>query len=482
MDPEEIQKIVAAALKADREAREAEAKAQAERQAEIDAAVKAEREKWEADIAKDRRLKFGGEAPHITKYNDTKYDNLSSDDLAWMVATLDAAAKRANGERASEGARKSLALKMQSAADKGDAIAASCVKALSNAAGRALKDDEIMQQDLANYGDDWVGVAYSNRMWENIRKQTFVLDKIPQIEVPAGHESLVIPLESGDPTFYKVAEVEDFEATNLMPVPTVTASQMGTAKQTLTLAKMGARTMFSGELNEDSLVPFISQLRAQMERAGAETLEHVLIDGDTATANTTNINDIAGEPAGTEAFLLANGFRKLALVTNTANSRSAGTLAIEDYLATMQMLGVAGKNADRQRCAFIIDPNTYWKTMELSEVKTRDVFVQPTLEGGQLVSLYGYPVFPSWNMHKASSVLKAQAADGKIDLDTTADNVAGAILAVRWDQWLFGWRRRMTLETTRIANADATELVALCRFGFINRDNEASGISYGVTL
>jgi hypothetical protein len=40
----------------------------------------------------------------------------------------------------------------------------------------------------------------------------------------------------------------------------------------------------------------------------------------------------------------------------------------------------------------------------------------------------------------------------------------------------------MTLETTRIANADSWEIVALVRWGMTNRDNEASAVTYNVGL
>ncbi len=88
-------------------------------------------------------------------------------------------------------------------------------------------------------------------------------------------------------------------------------------------------------------------------------------------------------------------------------------------------------------------------------------------------------------MHKANADatygLKANSA-GKLDLDTASNNTTGVILAVRWDQWQFGWRRRMTIETTRVPAADSTEIVALMRFGMVQRDTEASAISYNITL
>ena len=82
-------------------------------------------------------------------------------------------------------------------------------------------------------------------------------------------------------------------------------------------------------------------------------------------------------------------------------------------------------------------------------------------------------------MHYKSAVRKANTA-GKVDQDTTANNTTGSILAVRWDQWLFGWKRRMTIETERIARSDATEIVAMMRVGLLQRDTEASAISYNV--
>jgi hypothetical protein len=356
------------------------------------------------------------------------------------------------------------------------------MKALMHGSKGAYKADEIMQQDLSSYGDEWVGVAYSQALWEAIRTGTFVAAKLPSIEVPAGHEYITIPLESGDPTYYKVAEAEDTAASG-WPNATITSSQMGTGNVSLTLAKMGARVLWSGEMEEDSLIPFIAQLRNQLQVAGQEQFEHAIIDGDTATTASTNINDIAGTGTlSTDVFLLFNGFRKSPLVTTTANARSGGVITPEDYLETVKLMGAAGKNAaDVSKVGFIVDPNVYWKSLELDEVKTRDVYVAPTIENGMLTGIYGYELYRSYQMHLKSAVRKVNTA-GKVDQDTTGNNTTGSILAVRWDQWLLGYRRRMTMETTRIARADTTEIVALMRVGLIQRDTEAAAISYNLTV
>ena len=431
-------------------------------------------------------------APDVVKnvnvIDDTehwKYDNLDAGDLAFMIGTLDAAKRDGRSRRGPQpAAYKALGMRLDSEETRKSepmTVARNSMKM------SGIKSDEINQSTLASYGDEWVGVAYSGQLWESIRHATFVLNKLPSMEVPAGAESVVIPLESTDPAWYKVAQAADLSANpGGVPTNTVTSSNLGTAQASLTLGKMGARVLWTGELEEDSILPYVAQLRMQLAVSGAEYLEHVLIDGDTATGATTNINDIGGTPGGTEAFLILNGFRKSPLVTTTANSRDGGVLTVEDYLETIKLMGLQGRNAlDRSKVSFIVDPSTHWKSLELAEVKTQDVFHRATIENGQLMDIWGYEVFNSAHMHKANADATygglANSA-GKLDLDTAANNTLGVILAVRWDQWQFGWRRRMTIETTRIPAADSTEIVALLRFGMVQRDTEASAISYNLTV
>jgi hypothetical protein len=98
-----------------------------------------------------------------------------------------------------------------------------------------------------------------------------------------------------------------------------------------------------------------------------------------------------------------------------------------------------------------------------------------------LRNIWGYPVFVSVNMHYKDSDRLANTS-GKVDQTTVSNNTTGAILAVRWDQWLLGWRRRMTIETTRYPASDSSEIVALMRCGLAQRDTEASSITYNLTV
>jgi hypothetical protein len=488
MDEKQIQEMVeAAATKAAEAAAEATAKAFAEQRAE-----------QEPPINDD-----GLNVPNVAKNSDLwKYDHLEPGDHALAISLLNAAAgqKSTRGgdiQPASFSMVKSLAAKLARDNRKTEIgqplhsrTKAAMVKSFGFADEKkilsATKADELNYSTQSGYGDEWVGVAYGNELWPRVVQDTPVLNRIPTMEIPDGAESVVIPLDGAPPTFYLVAQATDKSANPGHITETVTTSKQATGSQTLTSSKIGAAVDWTGELNEDAVVQFAAELRRNIEQEMREVMEHVAIDGDTATGATTNINDIGGTPGGKEAFLAVNGFRKLALVTNTANSRSGGVLAVEDLLETIKLMGLAGRNAIRKDLvSFISDLWTHWKMLELAELKTRDVFVQPTIENGMLANVYGYQFIPSANMHRANQDatygLKANSA-GKLDLDTASNNTTGSILAVRWDQWRMGFKRRVTFEVERVPRADAYEITALTRFGLINRDAEASAISYNLTL
>lgn len=477
---EDVQAQIAAALKAEREANEATVKAAKDFEDAVNAKVAEKVEAVKTEAAKSRRLPYS-EAPYMTKFNDSKFDGLSAADLSMGLEVL-----KGKGHKVSDAAVKSLALKLISEQPKSEQREQDLNYIKSNMPAeyldeKNLKAAEVMATSDSGNGSDWIGTAYSSELWRSIRHSGGIVEKIPSVVIPDGYSSQYFPLEDVDPTWYKVAETTAEDSTMKTPPASIASSKAGTGTKQITVSKAGARVMYSGELTEDSIVRFAPQLREQMMISGQELMEAFVINADSEAGATTNINDIGGTPAATDWFMLGNGFRKLALVTNTANSRSAaGSLAIEDYLETFKLMGTAGIAAqDLSKLFFIVDPNVHFANMSLPEVKTRDVFSAATIENGFLTRAYGVSILPSWQFHKGATGLKANAA-GKIDLDTQGNNTKGAILCVRPDQWKFAYKRRMTMELTRFANSDSYEIVALARFGLGYRDTEAAAISYNV--
>ena len=467
--------------------------------AEKESADRLEREKREAvdaarkeEAAKYRRLQ-SGEAPYMTKYADTnKYDELNAGETALVIDIMNA-----NNKPVSGAAFKALSLKVGELKDGNTEESKKAVNYVKNAFKAHTNIDPKMEAIEAavkaatdpmytggsGIGSDWVGTAYSSQIWEAIRAANVVVSKVPSITVPDGYSSIYIPLESSDPTWYKVAEATASDATLKVPAATVTASQAATANKQLTLGKIGARSLYTGELTEDSLIAFAPNLRRQLEVSGTEIMEHVAIDGDVETSANKNINSIDGTPGASDVYLLFDGFRKLALVTNTANSRSAsGSFSLADFKETLKLMGTAGlAGADPTKVGFLLDYNTMWSALDLPEIKTKDVFSAATIENGFLTRVYNTQVMYAYQMHRNSTARLANTA-GKVATGTPGNNTTGAILAVRFDQWRQAFKRRMTLETTRIANADSWEIVALMRWGMAYRDSEASAITYNVAV
>jgi HK97 family phage major capsid protein len=466
---------------------EEKAIAEAAVKAAVDDAVKAEKAKWEAEAAKSRRLPMGEGAPYQAQFAETwKYDALEAADLALVVDTL-----RSAGGRPSGAALKALMLK--TAELKGDNSEASeqgltYVRGTFKAAhGFAPTVDAIkgvtdpMLTTGTTDGGNWVYALYSNELWRSMRADNQIVSKIPSIVIPDGYSSAYFPIEGTDPTWYHVAEAAT-AGTNVPSDATITASQITTpTKVQLSVNKMGARVMYSGEIDEDSMIPFAAQLREQLQLSGAEVMEAICINGDTS-ADATNINHTSGSAGGTEYFTILDGFRHLAIITNAANSRSGGALSEDDYLETMWLMGTAGlAGADLAKCSFIIDPNVYKASLKMATVKTKDVWTNATMESGVLTKLWGYDIYPSWNFASESTTRKTNSA-GEVDEVTAANNAYGCILGVRWDQWKLGYKRRMSIETTRFANSDSWEIVALARWGLMYRDVEAAAVTYGITV
>ena len=427
-----------------------------------------------------------------------KYDNTDTASLAVLINVLDAAGRKdRNRPPASDQAYKALAIRLLS--DEGKKpVYHEGNNALKMFAHRhrvdiskplAIKANEIGQSTLANFADEWVGVAYDSVLWESIRNPRSIVGMLNPTDWPwPGAESGVIPIDEGDITVFKVAQTTALSASpGGVPTGIVKDSQMNTGNVSATLVKLGARVLYTGELTEDAQLPFAATLKDNIFNATGEALESAVIDGDTETANTTNINDIAGQPAGTEYWQAFNGFRKIPLITSTAQSRSGGALTATDYMLTRRLLGTGGvAGLDRDKVFYIVDGLTWYKTTELPEVLTHDVFTGATLEEGQISRIFGSPLMVSAHMHLVGSFRQAGGlanASGLIDQDVGGNNTTGSILCVRPDRWRMYFRRRTTLEVTRVPYADVWDVVMYVRASLTNRDaTTASSITYNVTV
>lgn len=412
----------------------------------------------------------------ITEVKDLRYHHLKAQDLVFGAHILNAAQRAGMSlGGASDGFLRAAADKTLRAAEYGGYGDGYAVKA-------AIKADEVFSANLSNNGQNWVGVAYETQLWEAVREAPIyraLIDMgVMEVEIPRGFNSIYIPTEGTDPTFYSLSEQNDLTSDEQLPI-TGKSSNLTATRRQLTPGFIGARVSFSDIMEEDSLIPVLPFLRAKMESRANEIIEYLMINGDTETGS-TNINYDGSAVSGLvdakgrgPVYTALDGFLKLALVTTPTLARDGSTFDETDFLATIKLLPAAQQVA-LERMAFIADPATHLAAMDIDVVKQRDTFHPATVENGRLTRMYGVKLFRSGQMALAD-------ADGKITYN--AAGTKGRLLLVRPDQWAIGKKRDMRTEVARDIDAQATVVVTTMRFGLASRAaTGGAAVTYNITV
>ncbi len=342
----------------------------------------------------------------------------------------------------------------------------------------AMKADELMGSDVSNAGIDWVPTLWTSQLWEKIRLTNEVVSFLQGagnvIDMPS--DPYITPIESTDPVVVLAPQTDDASELGTYPGAT-TGTVVGTANLTMTTSKLMVLVPFTRELEEDSILPVVPQLRRQTEEAMENAIENVLINGDTTIGSGTNINANDTTPDGNEKYLVADGLRHLGLVTTTADTLDIGTLTLAKIRNLRKLMGTNGKMGIRSgELMLICDGQSYFELLDLDEVVTADKFgPQATVKTGGLESIDAIRIH-------ASEEMGITAADGTIDADTAGNNTKGQIVIFNRRQFRMGFRRRLVMSVERIPFADGGYLVASLRMTVKARDTEGVAVGYNITI
>jgi len=454
-----------AALKAREDAREQEElKVKAARAEELEKELEALRAQT-ADAQPAKRLPGSTKEPEVhgtgTKAArivvGSKFDFVGADELALGYLMIKAA-----GGDVSDQYRRALAEKAIEAGYR-----------VRKPGGGYYKADELDHTTQTNYGAEWAATLWSSRRWEDARNQNLILPLFQQIDMPSG--TFDIPASGTDPDIYKVPETTDesqltFGAGNATP-----DTKIGTAKVTLTAAKLASRIGFSSELVEDSIVPLLPAFQGQAANAMAEAIDNVLLNGDTTTAATGNVNSDDAAPASTAKYLVFNGLRKLPLVTNTANAQDASGVPTLDLLRQTRALLPVRYHLRPNSLAWIVDASTYAKLRGLSEVVTLEKYgPNATVLTGELAKIDGIPIIVTAEMGLTE-------ADGKISA-TASNNTKGQAVLVYRPGWMVGFRRRVTITSEFLPYYDSYQMYMSLRLAFASFNTEVAAVLYNITV
>lgn len=333
-----------------------------------------------------------------------------------------------------------------------------------DAAMRAMDSAE------SGYGSQLIGAQYVGDLWEAARPQSRVFGLINTFEMM--HPTAYLPVEVDFPELLLVSESSANNSSNYTTVKT------GSNRVSVTASKFVAHQMWSGEMEEDSIIPFVPFLRRQLALTLAHYTDSLVLNGDTTNSGTGNINLDDADPADTKHYLAFDGIRHVGLVDNTANQKDmAGALTLAALAeARGRMISTAyfhdwGHPTDPQDLIYVADPATADAIAALDPVLNARIYNGgQELLSGQVAAVLGYPVISSMAMSKTE-------ADGKVST-TGGNNTKGQVATFNRRGFVAGWRRRVKIETERIPATDQTRIVASLRLGFsrFSPTGAASGI------
>lgn len=341
----------------------------------------------------------------------------------------------------------------------------------------ALKADELSHSTQAGFGDEWVPDLWSAQIWRKARLENAILPLFQSIEMPSNPFEL--PIEGTDPLVYFVPETRNEADLTLAgsanPIPD---SRIGSGKVQLDARKLALRVGFSAELVEDSVVPLLNIYREQAMRAILNSIDYVLLNGDTATSG--NINRNGGTPAATDRYMAFNGLRKLALVTNAdtpPNRVSAGGAPTLALLRQTRFTMDPRYSARPGDLAWICDGGTYAKLLGLTEFLTMEkAGALATALTGQIGYADGAPVIVSAEMPLTDG------ADGKVNSSAPASNTKGTAICVYRPGWFVGYRRRIAVSVDYLPYYDSYQLTATVRLALVSFDTDVAAALYNVTV
>ena len=329
------------------------------------------------------------------------------------------------------------------------------------------------------FGLELIGAQYVRDMWMAARNTDSIIGSIR--EIPMTDPTTYVPIDGALPEMLFVGESTSPTAT------AYTTSKTASNRVTLTAKKFTIQQIWSGEMEEDSIIAFTPFLREKLNMAAAAYLGSAYYNGDDTNAGTGNINLDDANPDDTKHYLAFDGIRHYWLVTTTGQGKDmAAALDVKEINVARGKLngtdddvdaavGNINWGADAGALRLVADWDTYMAMLDGDKVSTVDKYGPgATIVTGELGRIYGIPIVSPGYASKTE-------ADGKAST-TEASNTKGQITVFNPAGFLGGSRRDVQLFFDRIQRTDQFLFELYTRRAFIRfGGNVAAGI-YDISL
>jgi HK97 family phage major capsid protein len=322
--------------------------------------------------------------------------------------------------------------------------------------------------DTAN----WVPTSFSTALIDRYELDRNVVRQLRTMMIP--RSPFQLPVMGARTTTYLFAE--NTAGSGPESATVVPTSDMTDAAITLTLISLAARTSWSYELDEDSILPIATLARDEMGKSMAYSEEDALINAD--TAGTHMDIDVTSATDVRKAWL---GFRAWA-VDRSFTTAFATLLNANLLMAMVRGMGIWGAKA--QDLFWIIGPNTRAALMVLTDSLSNAVMIGSATASpvasvqtlSDVPTLFGLPVVVSEAMRTNMN------ATGIYDGTTTTQT---GILLVNRPSWVYAWTNAgVTVESQRWIRTRQIEVVASTRREFERFFTGATDniVEYGVNV
>lgn len=430
-----------------------------------------------------RKIRFGKADPKLV---GSKYGRLGMTvaDVEMAYDLLSAAQRSGVSKRGpSEELRNTFKAVSEGRYEETDVVRSTGHRQLADAlrAGRLTPEGferavRAMDTAESGYGSQLIGAQYVGELWKGAEAMSKVFGLFRSFEMDA--PTAYLPVQATLPVVSYVSESTANNSSNYGTTKT------GSNRVSVSASKLLMHQMWSGEMEEDSLIGFLSFLRDEAMRSWAYHMDSILLNGDTTNSGTGNVNLDDADPGDTSFYLAFDGIRHAGIVDNTANKGDiAGAIALASFKASKgRMLDATYKHdwshpADADELVYVADPETADAVSFLDEVLTFDkIGDRATVLNGQQARVLNHPLIASMEVSKTE-------ADGKVST-TGSNNVKGQIVAFNRRGGVVGTRRQMQTEVERLPATDQTRIVYSTRLGFgrFTPTGSASGIEWADVL
>lgn len=313
------------------------------------------------------------------------------------------------------------------------------------------KAEDAMHTAVQAAGGAWVPTGWSSQMIEFYRTARHVPGLFQTIQMPTNPYKP--PIQTGRATIYNAGQATTSSA------GAITSSRPTTSVLEFNAEKPAGRILWSGEMNEDSIIPVLPMLRSELPKAMVEAIEDAHINGVKYGTNHIDSDILALDDD--DHRKMWDGLRYHASQNSAEYDVTSETTSYEydDHVQGRMLMGKYAAIDNPSRFAWIQSYKAYLLSTVFTELKRADYIGLQNVTGlrGVVNLIGGSPVFVS------EFVRQDLNASGVYDaLTTTYTETIG----VYRDGFQLGDRRNETIEVVRIARTDQFEIIIIKRCDF----------------